>query len=72
VSVIKNYIVIGDMFHSVQLLYFREEDCSLHLVAKDYEQRVITKTDLMVDGNKLNIVSADDLGNLHIFQDNPK
>ncbi len=69
---IKNYIAIGDMFHSIQLLYFREEDCSIHLVAKDYDHRVIVKTDLMIDGSSLAFVTADDRGNVQLFQEKPK
>lgn len=71
-SIVKNYIIIADMFHSVQLLYFREEDYSIHLIAKDFDHRVITKTDLMVDGSKFGIVTADDRGNVQLFQENPK
>lgn len=68
----KNYIIIGDMFHSIQMLFFREEDVSLHLVAKDFDHKVVTKTETIQDGSKLAMVAGDDRGNLFIYQQNPK
>lgn len=58
--------------HSVQLLYFREEDLSIHLVAKDFDKRIILQTELMIDGNRLGIVTADEGGHVQIFQNNPR
>lgn len=60
------------MFHSVQMLYFREEDCSLHLVSRDFNTRIVTKTDVLVDGTKVGILAADDLENIQIFQQNSR
>jgi len=60
------------MFHSVQLLYFREDDFSIHLVSKDFDKRVVTNTDLIVDDNKLAIIAGDDRGNIQLFQQNNK
>lgn len=71
-SVIKQYIVLSDMLYSVQLLYFRDEDYSLHLVAKDFDKRVVLKTEVMVDGRHMGFVSADDGGHIQIFQNNPR
>lgn len=58
------------MFHSVSLLYFREEDFSLHLVSKDFDYRVLLKSDLILDGNKIGIITSDDRENIQCFQQN--
>lgn len=69
---VKQYIVLSDMLYSVQLLYFREEDYSIHLVSKDFDKRVIMKTEVMIDGSNMGLVTADDGGHIQIFQNNPK
>lgn len=69
---VKQYILLSDMLNSVQLLYFREEDFSLHLVSKDFEKRVIMKSEVMIDGKNIGFVTADDGGHIQIFQNNPK
>lgn len=71
-TVVKQYILLSDMTVGVQLLYFREEDYSLHLVSKDFDKRVIMKTDVMLDGRHIGFVAADDGGHIQIFQNNPK
>jgi len=72
VSVVKNYVVLADMFHSVQLLFWRSADFSLNLISKDYDNRVYLSTSFMMDGSKLGIASADDEGNLQIRQENTR
>jgi hypothetical protein len=72
VSVIKNYIILADMFHSLHLLYWRSVDFSLNLVSKDYDNRVYLSTSFIIDGIKLGIISGDDEGNLQILQENTK
>lgn len=68
----KQYIFISSLFHSVILLFFRESDNSLLLVSKDYDRRVILKTDFMLDCKKLAMVTSDDRGNVQIFHQNNK
>ncbi len=58
------------MYHSASLLYFREEDVSLHLVSKDFDSRVLLKSDVIYDGNKIGIITSDDLENIQCFQQN--
>ena len=72
VSVIKNYVILADMFHSIHLLYWRAVDFSLSLVSKDYDNRVYLSTSFIIDGNKLGIISGDDEGNIQILQENTK
>jgi hypothetical protein len=72
VSILKNYILLADMHHSVQLLVWREADSSLQFVAKDYEASVALATGYLYDGAKLGMVMADDEGNIQLFQENPR
>ena len=72
VTILKNYILLGDMQHSVQLLVWREEDHSLNFVAKDYESSVAITTEYLYDGPKLGMLMADDEANLQLFQENPR
>jgi hypothetical protein len=58
------------MFHSVSMLFFREEDFSLHLVSKDFNHNILPKVDYILDGSKLGLVAADDRGNIQLFQQN--
>lgn len=72
VTVLKNYILLGDMHHSVQLLYWREGDHALLPVSKDYEPTVPLCTEFLYDGPKLGMLMTDDEGNLQLFQENPR
>lgn len=71
-SVVKNYVVLADMFHSVHLLFWRPMDFSLNLISKDYDSRVYLSTAFVMDGSKLGIVTGDDEGNLQILQENTR
>lgn len=72
VTILKNYILLGDMHHSVQLLVWREEDHSLNFVAKDYEASVPITSEYLYDGPKLGMLMADDEANVQLFQENPR
>ena len=72
VSIVKNYIILADMYHSIQLLYWRAEDYSLNFVSKDYDRSVVPASGFIIDGNKLAIVAADDESNIQFFQENPR
>jgi hypothetical protein len=52
------------------MLFFREEDFSLHLVSKDFNHNILPKVDYILDGSKLGVVAADDRGNIQLFQQN--
>jgi hypothetical protein len=69
---VKNNIIISDMNHSISMLSFREEDFSLHLVSKDFDSKVILKTETIIDGNKIGIIGADDHDNIQLYQQNRK
>ena len=72
VSVLKNFVLVSDMTHSVQLLYWRERDSTLNFVARDYESVVNLGTGFMYDGAKLGMLTTDDDGNFQLFQENPR
>ena len=73
VSILKNFLLIGDAHDSVSLIYWREEDHSLHPIAHDYDPAgVVMSTMYLYDGPKLGMLTADDEGNLQLFQENPR
>lgn len=72
VRIVKHYLVVTDVLHSVQLLYFREEDLSLHLVAKDFNRRICREVDTLIDGDKIAFLTSDVHGGLQLFQHQPK
>lgn len=69
---LRNFLAVGDMFHSVQFLLWREADYSLNLVAKDHDQLTALSTAFVHDGPKLGMLVADDEGNVQMLQENPK
>lgn len=72
VSIIKNYVILADMHHSIQLLVWRSEDMTLTFISKDYDHTVIPHTSYLIDGSKLGIIITDDECNLQVFQQNAK
>jgi len=72
-SVLKNFILLGDAHESVSLIYWREEDHSLHPIAHDYEPAgAVMHATYLYDGPKLGMLTVDDEGNLQLFQENPR
>lgn len=71
-TVLKNFVLVGDMHHSVQLLCWRELDHSLSPVSRDYEPTVPLCTEFLYDNAKLGMLMTDDEGNLQMFQQNPR
>lgn len=71
-SILKNFILLGDMHHSLQLLVWREHDHSLNLVSKDFEGAVALSSEFLYDHAKLGMAMGDDEGNLQVFQEAPR
>ncbi len=69
---LRNYVVLADMFHSVQFLLWREADLSLNLVSKDYDHCTALSTAFLNDGAKLGVLMGDDEGNVQMLQQNPR
>jgi cleavage and polyadenylation specificity factor subunit 1 len=68
ISVIKNYILLSDFGHSVQLLVWREADRSLNPISRDYENCVCLSTSFVPVSTSLGMVCGDDEGNIQILQ----
>jgi len=68
ISIIKNYILLSDFGHSVQLLVWREADRSLNPVSRDYENCVCLSTSFVPVSTSLGMVCSDDEGNIQILQ----
>lgn len=72
ISIIKNYVLLSDFGHSVQLLVWREADRSLNPVSRDYENCVCLSTSFVPVSTALGMVCGDDEGNIQILQCHPQ
>eukprot|EP01041_Mallomonas_annulata_P000480 gene480-899_t len=72
VSIVKNYIILADAFKSLQFLVWREEDMSLTVVAKDFEDCVCMASSFIMDGPVLALVVCDDESNMRLMRYNPR
>jgi len=72
VTIVKNFIMIADVCHSVEFLYWREEDKSLSFLSRDFDSCVCLSTSLIFDGSHLGMLLGDDEGNVELLQFNPK
>lgn len=71
-SVMKDYILIGDACQSVQFVVWRQEDMSLTLLAKDYDRSSCVAANYVLDGDTLSFVVSDDEANMQLMRFNPK
>jgi hypothetical protein len=71
-SIMKDYILVGDAFQSVQFVVWREEDRSLTLLAKDYDRSACVAANYVLDGETLAFVVSDDEANMQLMRFNPK
>jgi len=69
---VRNFIVIADIYRSVQFLTWREQDKSLTLLAKDYEPCPITTLDILVEMPRMAIVTCDNDRNVKLLQYDPR
>ena len=67
-SLVKNFLLLGDISRSVQFVAWREEDHSLNALAKDYEPGAVTASDFIVSDRKLAMLVNDEQGNLQLMQ----
>lgn len=72
VHIIKSYIMLVDACRSVQFLAWRESDCSLTLVAKDFDKCFCMSAAFIMDGTALGIVVGDDDRNLKLLRYNAR
>ena len=71
VSIVKDFILLGDACSSVQFVVWRELDNSLTLLGCDYDKSHAMATSFIIDDNSLGIVVADGEQNIRLLQYNP-
>lgn len=69
--VVKNYILVADLYKSVYLLRWKANTRSLTLLSKDLERLNVVTASLLIDGTQLSFVCVDVRQNLHIYQYQP-
>lgn len=72
VTIMKNFIMIADVCHSVEFIYWREEDKSLTFLSRDFDSCVCLSTSFVFDGGHVGMLLGDDEGNIELLQFNPK
>jgi cleavage and polyadenylation specificity factor subunit 1 len=66
-SIIKNFIAVGDLYKSVQLLVMQEDPPKLHLLGKDHHALPVAALDVLVNGSIAGFLAADEIGALHLL-----
>ncbi|CAM9461362.1 unnamed protein product [Discosporangium mesarthrocarpum] len=64
----QRFVLVGDVYNSVQLVVWREEDHSLTALAKDYEKTEVLSAEYLVDEPGMGIVVADADKNIKVLQ----
>ncbi|CAK4735392.1 unnamed protein product [Aphanomyces euteiches] len=70
-NVIKSFIVYGDLYKSIHLLYWKPQEKTIIMLAKDYEPLSITTTEVSVMGTQLGLIASDMQANIHVMQYEP-
>lgn len=71
ISVIKNYILIGDAYKSVIFCVFQEDPPKLIHLGKDFGSMKVVSTQMIPYKDTLGLVVADEYGNLHSYSYSP-
>jgi cleavage and polyadenylation specificity factor subunit 1 len=69
--VVKNYILVADLYKSVYLLRWKAHTRSLTLLSKDLDRVNVVSAALLIDDMQLTFVCADIRQNLHLYQYQP-
>ncbi|XP_049849753.1 uncharacterized protein LOC126320362 [Schistocerca gregaria] len=72
ISVIKNYILLGDIHRSIRLLRWMDPLKNLQLLAKDYDKFNVLGTTMILQQEKLSLVASDDRGNIYLYVYDPE
>lgn len=67
ISVVKNFIVVGDLHRGIFFIRWKDEGKQLTLLGKDFDVLDVLKTECLIDGNSLSLFAADSLRNIHVF-----
>jgi len=71
-SVVKDFVMYGDIYKSVHFLRWKEDQRQLVLLAKDYEPLAVSATEFSVFEKKLALLAVDMDENLHVMQFAPQ
>jgi cleavage and polyadenylation specificity factor subunit 1 len=69
---IRDFVLFGDIMHSICFIGFQEEPYRMTLLGKDYEKMEVTCGDFIVEGDGLFFAVADGQENIHVFQYDPE
>eukprot|EP00898_Chlorokybus_atmophyticus_P006401 jgi/Chlat1/6762/Chrsp50S06459 len=72
ISVVKNFVLLGDVKKSLYFLCWREDGRQLTLLSKDFEPLDILATDYIIDGSALSLVASTGGGNVSLFSYAPR
>lgn len=72
ISVIKNLLLVGDVFKSVTLYRYQEDMKVLSIVSRDMKQRHINSVEYLVDKDNLHFLATDSSNNLLCFSYHPE
>ena len=70
-KIIRNYLLIGDIYKSVHLVMWRDITRSLTLLAKDNTPLHVAAADFIINDDELGLVVADEAQNIQLFQYKP-
>jgi cleavage and polyadenylation specificity factor subunit 1 len=69
---IRDFVLFGDVMHSICFIGFQDEPYRMTLLGKDYEKMEVTCGDFIIEGESLYFAVGDGQGNLHVFQYDPE
>lgn len=70
-TVVKSFVLIGDVQHSVQFVRYKEEGRQLTLLSKDFGKASVRAAQFFIAGSSLHIVAADASGTLRAYTYTP-
>uniref|UniRef100_K3WCM5 Cleavage/polyadenylation specificity factor A subunit C-terminal domain-containing protein n=1 Tax=Globisporangium ultimum (strain ATCC 200006 / CBS 805.95 / DAOM BR144) TaxID=431595 RepID=K3WCM5_GLOUD len=68
ISIVKDFIMYGDIYKSVHFLRWKEKQRQLVLLAKDYEPLAVSATEFNLFEKRLALLAVDMEENLHVMQ----
>lgn len=68
ISIVKDFVMYGDVYKSVHFLRWKEKQRQLVLLAKDYEPLAVSTTEFNLFEKRLALLAVDIEENLHVLQ----
>jgi cleavage and polyadenylation specificity factor subunit 1 len=69
---VRDFVLFGDVMHSISFVGFQEEPYRMTLLGKDYEKMEVTCGDFIIEGETLFFGVGDGQRNIHVFQYDPE